>query len=530
MTRDIDHMPPRLVAGVLAASAVPRPGLRPPPAAVPPYRWLMRTSAVVLCILLGTLLAVPSEHQQTAGLAVLNLALAGGLSWLTLHRNATLGMLAVAYLAPLVVQTSLSTLYFCVFNPTFGVTIASGVVRLLPNNERFQLATMLYVLAFAIGWSVLAPKPSRNVALHYESWRAAAQRICMPAFAAFTLIVAMLVLFRVGNIGFETGPGYVMYGLFRYCLGLPLLCGASWKNLGWPARTLVTGVLLINGAFSIITNNRSYGFLPFVFLGIGLLFMSNLSTRHKFRFLVVLIALFSFLLVAGDAGRRLNLGIWYGGLEDLAHRFDVISQNSESIVDTRYTWADAIFARLFTMGGFQSTTMMPESVSFKPFYPIQYGLEIVSQGFLPRNVANWLVPPVYEEKSSLVAFGHRLVAGRHSVERHCVGAAWEMGGFTAELFIGLLTGSILGLWTRILAEVAGKAPRLAVVYFAIGFDRMLGAVSEGVPSMLHDLVYLFPVGLCIYAIVWLVAQLTPPSRIPARGMTPMSVSMPRRVT
>ena len=489
----------------------PRPGR-----AAPPFRWLTRVGALAVPLFLGTVVFVPPEYRMTALLAVTNLAIAGGFSWLCLQRNATLGMLAAAFLTPLVVQTSFSTLYFCIFNPSFGVVITHEFVPVLANNMRLQMAALLFLLSFIPGWLIVAPRARRSMPQDYESLRAAATRICKPAFATFTTIVVVLIVLRIANVGYESGPGYIAYGLFRFCLGLPLLCGAAWKSLGWSARVSVTLVLLANAAFSILTNNRSYGFIPCVFFGLGFLLLSDLSVPRKARFLVLLVCLFAFLMIAGDAGRKVGLGIWYSGLDELAHRVEVLSQKAETIASTRHRWADEIFARLFTMGGYQTTSLMPEMVAFKPFYPSQYVLEVVSQGFLPRNLATRLVPPVYEEKSSLIAFGFRLVAGRHSVDRHCVGAAWEMGGSIAVMLIGLLTGFLIGLWSRILAECTAAAPELGAVCFAIGVDRTFHSVSEGVPSMLHDLVYVFPVGLCLYAIAWLVTQVTPGIRSPMR--------------
>jgi len=45
----------------------------------------------------------------------------------------------------------------------------------------------------------------------------------------------------------------------------------------------------------------------------------------------------------------------------------------------------------------------------------------------------------------------------------------------------------------------------AAVLVAIVVDRLTGATTEGIPSMLHDVVYTFPVGFCIYMVSRLVA-------------------------
>jgi hypothetical protein len=188
-----------------------------------------------------------------------------------------------------------------------------------------------------------------------------------------------------------------------------------------------------------------------------------------------------------------------------------LSERSDALTHSLSDPALIVWGRLFTLGGFQTTTYVPETVPYKPFSLPQYVLEVVTQGFLPRNLATRLVIPVYEEKSTLVAFGYRLVHKRHSVERYCIGAAWEMGGYAAELFIGLLTGLLLAIFCRTLVLIANTAPQLAAVMLAIGIDRMVGATTEGVPSMLHDLVYTVPVGTCIYAIARLMT-LVPPFR------------------
>ena len=472
----------------------------------PSNGWFFAVGAAIVlgyALMLG---GVAGENRFTTVCALANLTLIGGLLRAALKRNAVYGTLAVAYLLPVAVQVSLSTLYFCVFDPEFFIYINQETVSLLHDNWRFQLATMSYVVPLGAAWLMLSPRTRSGQTADYATWLQAVNRVCMPAFGAFTVIVLLLFTFKLFNIDEENIVGYVSYGLFRYCLGLPMLCGAAWKSRSWGESLTIVGVLLLNAGFNIITNNRSFGFFPIVFFGFGLLFFSEIGSRKKLQSLAVIAGLFMAVMVLGDAGRQMNLEIWRGGIESLANRVEKLTEKSDAFTKTQSQWALMVWGRLFTLGGFQTTTFMPETVPYKPFSLPQYALEVVTQGFLPRGLANQLVVPVYEEKSSLLAFGYRLVHKRHSVERYCIGAAWEMGGYVAEFFIGALTGLVLAMFALALVHIATKAAELAALMLVIGIDRAVGATTEGVPSLVHDLVYTLPVGVCIYVILRFMGQ------------------------
>jgi hypothetical protein len=111
-----------------------------------------------------------------------------------------------------------------------------------------------------------------------------------------------------------------------------------------------------------------------------------------------------------------------------------------------------------------------------------------------------------------------------------VGAAWEMGGFAAEVWIGMLTGLVLVAFSRVLPLVNARSPQLAAVMLAIAIDRVVGATTEGVPSMLHDVVYTLPVGFCIYVLVRVLGNVPPFRQSRSRGVlsrdpSPRSVAM-----
>jgi len=410
----------------------------------PSLGWFTAGGTAFLVACIAMLATVQSEDRLTAVCAVLNLALIGGITWLALRRHAVYGSVIASYLLPMGLQVAIATLYFCFFNPRFYVYIGETTVPFLPMNWRFQLATIVYVCAMGFIWLALSPSDSKGASrTSYEGWFKAANAASMPSFGAFTLIVAVLIALKVMGINEDSFGGYVAYGLFRFCLSLPMLCGATWKQRTRLERIIVSLVLLANAGFNVLTNNRSIGFFPIVYFGFGLLFLGALSPRKKVQSLVIVTALFVTIMIVGDLGRQLKMDIWRGGYESLADRIDKLSQSTDALVEGQDRWADRIFLRLFTLGGFQITTFMPETVPYKPFELPVYALEVVSQGFLPRALATSLVVPVYEEKSTLIAFGYRLVHKRHSVERYCIGAAWELGGYVAELCIGALTGLIL---------------------------------------------------------------------------------------
>ncbi|NQW49254.1 MAG: hypothetical protein HQ464_15955 [Planctomycetes bacterium] len=476
----------------------------------PPIGWFTAGGAGFLAVCIAMLATVPSEDRFTAVCAIVNLALILGISWLALRRHAVYGSVIASYLLPMGLQVAIATLYFCFFNPRFYVYIGETTVAFLPMNWRFQLATMVYVCAAGFVWLTLSPSKSKATShSSYKEWSKAADAMSMPSFGAFTLIVAVLVALKFMNINEDSFGGYVVFGFFRFCLSLPMLCGATWKQRTRLERIVVSLVLLANGGFNILTNNRSIGFFPILYFGFGLLFLGDLSTRRKMQSLVVVTALFVTIMIFGDLGRQLKMDIWRGGYESLADRIDKLSQSTDALDVGQDRWADRIFLRLFTLGGFQITTLMPETVPYKPFSLPVYALEVVSQGVLPRAFAIRLVEPVYEEKSTLIAFGYRLVHKRHSVERYCIGAAWELGGYAAELCIGALTGLILVWFMRTTNLVAATAPMFAVVLVAVVIDRLTGATTEGIPSLLHDMVYTFPVGFCIFIVSRLVSAVPP---------------------
>lgn len=475
----------------------------------PSHGWFFAVGGTIVAgyaLLLG---AVDGANRSTAICALANLVLIGAILRTALKRHPIYGCLAVAYLVPIAVQVSLSTLYFCVFDPAFSIAVNHEVVPVLLDNWRFQLATIAYVGPLGLAWLMLSPRLRPGSSGAFAAWLHAADRVCMPAFGAFTFIVLLLLTLRLLNIDEENIVGYFSYGLFRYCLGLPILCGAAWKTRTWFESCTIVSVLLLNAGFNILTNNRSFGFFPIVFFGFGLLFFSEIGSRRKLQSMVVIGVLCLAVLILGNVGRLMRLEIWRGGVESLANRVEKLSERSDAFTHTLSQPAMIVWSRLFTLGGFQTTTYVPETVPYKPFSLPQYALEVVTQGFLPRGLATRLVIPVYEEKSTLIAFGYRLVHKRHNVERYCVGAAWEMGGYVAELIIGGLTGVVLSLFGLTLVLFTAKAPQLAAVMLAIGIDRAVGATTEGIPSMLHDLAYTVPVGICIYSVVRLMSHVPP---------------------
>jgi len=228
--------------------------------------------------------------------------------------------------------------------------------------------------------------------------------------------------------------------------------------------------------------------------------LSGVSARRKYFALATIVCIIAGVLVIGNASRRLGLGLWYGGVEDLQRRIEVLSQKSDQLTNVR--WGDEIFGRMFFLGGHQIVTLMPATLTFKQFDLPNYIAEVASQGLLPRNLASYLVRPYHEEKSSLVALGHRITE-RHSVERSFIGAAWELGGFGPLVAISFVTGVFILLLTGVIEQqLLPRAHRLAVVCYAIFFDGVLKSITEGLQSLAHECIYGVVVGTGLYSIVW----------------------------
>jgi len=230
------------------------------------------------------------------------------------------------------------------------------------------------------------------------------------------------------------------------------------------------------------------------------MFLSSVTQRRKYLALAATMAVVAVSLVIGNAGRRLGAGVWKGGIEDLRRRYDILTQKSDQVLDAR--WGDEIFGRIFTMGGHQITTLMPSTISFKSFSLQTYVAEVASQGLLPRWLATKLVTPYHEEKSSLIAIGHRLTEN-HSVERSFIGAAWELGGFPPLILISMATGLLLLLITGVVEQIIFPwSPRMGVVCFSVLCDSSLQSIPEGLPSMAHECIYGVIIGMGVYAGVW----------------------------
>jgi hypothetical protein len=258
--------------------------------------------------------------------------------------------------------------------------------------------------------------------------------------------------------------------------------------------------LAVNLLINTATNSRYYAFVPVAFFAAGVMFLSAVSTSRKYFALVGMLVVVAVALVLGNAGRRLGAGLWQGGVEDLRRRYEILTEKSDQAIDAR--WGDEIFGRLFTMGGHQITTLMPQALAFKQFDLPIYVSEVLSQGFLPRKLATALVRPYHEEKSSLVSIGHKITE-RHSVERSFIGAAWELGGYGPLVVISLASGIlVLTIVALVERQLLPRAPRMAAVCFAILCDSVLQSVPEGLPCMAHECIYSVVVGTGVYGMVW----------------------------
>jgi hypothetical protein len=468
----------------------------------PSHSWLLLLWAGLLLATLGAFWVVPPEHRFTAMLALANVALTGLICFRLLRVNPVTGLVPCFFLIPTSIQSGVSTLYFSLFHPDIFTTFGGGRWYLMHENAQFQATSMVCIGCFAVPWLMF--QRADWTLDRYGAFRRAAVNVAMPTFLVFTACIGSLLVLRIFSIPATTFLGYVVYGLFRYTHALPLIAGAAWADLPRRSRYFIIAVLTVNVLINTATNSRYYAFVPVAFFAAGVMFISAVSTSRKYVALIGLLCVMAVALVLGDAGRRLGVGLWRGGVEDLRRRYEVLTEKSDQVIDAR--WGDQIFARLFTGGGHQITTLMPKVLGFKQFDLPIYIAEVLTQGLLPRNLANALVKPYHEEKSSLLSIGHKL-SEKHSVERSFVGAAWELGGYGPLVAISLAAGVLLlAIVAVVERQLLPRTPRMAAVCFAILCDSVLQSVPEGLPCMAHECIYSVVVGAGVYGMVWILGN------------------------
>ena len=472
------------------------------PVTRPSHSWLVLIWATLLVATLGAFWVVPPEHRLAAMLSLANVVLTGLICLRLLRVNPVTGLVACFFLIPNTIQSGVSTLYFSIFNPVIFATYGGGRWYLMNENAAFQATAMTCIACFSLPWLLL--QRADWTLDRYAAFRRAAVNVAMPTFLVFTACITSLLVLRIFTIPATTFIGYVVYGLFRYTHALPLVAGAAWADLPRRHRSFIIAVLAANLVVNTVTNARYYAFVPVAFFAAGVMFLSAVSLSRKYVALFGMLGVVAVALVLGDTGRRLGVGLWRGGVEDLRLRYEVITQKSDEVLDVR--WGDQIFGRLFTLGGHQIITLMPQVLAFKQFDLPIYVAEVLSQGFLPRNLANALVRPYHEEKTSLMSIGHRITAS-HSVERSFVGAAWELGGYGPLVVISVMAGLlVLAITAVIERQLLPRVTRMAAVCLAMLCDSVLQSVPEGLPSMAHECIYSVVVGAGVYGMVWMLGN------------------------
>lgn len=458
-------------------------------ASAPRYGWLLIPFAAFIVAGILLLSFADSRDRPAAVSAVVVAILAVILSYCLIKRHPVTGLIPAIFMLAITARTSLPTLYFSIFSPSASVSPGGTAIRLLDSNVEFQFATLLSLSAIAVPWLVLQSR--QKAPFTYDGFLKAAVAVESSAFILFATMAGLLVVLRIAIVGPETPIGYLVYGAFRYTQGLPLLTGAAWGGLRARRKTLVLVTLAANLAFNSIANSRAYGFLPIMFLFVGVLFLSQVGFLRKLTGAGMIFLVLAVSLVVGNASRRMGLGLWYGGAQDLRNRIDVISERSNELIPVN--WADEIFIRLFFNGGHELVMFFPNAYPFKPLDPAYFTAEVVTNAVLPRGIATLAVPPIYEEKSSLLSIGHRLTS-HHSVERSFVGAGWELGGYGPVAMISLLTGCYMLVIVALLFQLFSLSRGAGVFAFAVVLDRTLTSINEGLPSLAHELLYALVIG------------------------------------
>lgn len=464
----------------------------------PSLGWLVFVWGAFVAAEVVSLVTVSAEHLAAASMAIANVVVTGLVCLRMLRVNPVSGLVPCLFLVPTVTLASVSTLYFSALSPDSFATFSGNKWFFVQTTAFFQGTVMTCVVTLALPWLLF--QSADHSLSRYASFRRAAVNATMPTFLVFIASIASLLALRLLSIESSTAIGYIVYGVFRYTHALPLVAGAAWADLPKRTRLLILGVLALNILMNTATNSRYYAFMPAAFFASGIMFLSGVAVRRKYLALVTIVCVVAGVLVIGNAARRLGIGLWRGGVEDLERRLEVLTQKSDQITNAQ--WGDEIFGRMFFLGGTQIVLLMPTQLGYKQFDLPVYIAEVAAQGLLPRNLANYLVPPYHEEKSSLVALGHR-INERHSVERSFIGAAWELGGYGPLIAISFVTGCFLLLLTGVIEQqLLPRTPRLAVVCYAIFFDGVLKSINEGLPSLAHECIYGVIVGTGLYTIVW----------------------------
>jgi hypothetical protein len=284
----------------------------------------------------------------------------------------------------------------------------------------------------------------------------------------------------------------------------PMICGMAWHLLSWPVRWQVLGVLALNTLVNTLTNSRYYAFVPALFFGAGVMFVSRVSLRRKYTALIASVVVLAVVLVIGNASRRIGGSLWLGGAEALQRQYELLSHRSEKILNV--SWGDEIFGRTFFMGGHQIVSLMPMEHTYKEWRVPLYIAEVGTQGLLPRGLANRLIAPYHEEKSSLSRIGHHLTIS-HGVERSFVGAAWELGGFGPLVIISIMAGFFLLGMGIVIHQLFLKWPRMAVLALVAECDSVMWSINEGLPSMAHECIYCIIVMGVVYQAVRVIGSL-----------------------
>lgn len=462
------------------------------------YSWLTWPTALLVVLVAVGLVWVPREHRLAATLAIANVILVALTCRRFLAVNHVTGLLPTLFLLPLVIEASLSTLYFCIANPSAYVQLPRGIIYYLSDNAHFQVVTTACIASYSLPW-LLLQRRGRGT-LQYDAFLANCRTFALPCFLVFAACAVSLLTLRVLSIPPTTPVGYVVYGFFRYSHSLPMLAGAAWSELSRRGKWFVLAVLLVNATINTLTNSRYNAFMPVVFFSFGLLFLARVPAPRKALGMALTAAAVVVMLVVGNAGRRGGLGLWYGGTEDLQRRVEVLSQKSELLWHSR--WMDEVAVRLFFSGGHQITTLLPGTYPYKvPAWPY-YLAEVTTQGLLPRKLANLLVPPYHEEKTSLLLIGHKLT-DKHGVERSFMGAAWELGGYPPVIVISMMASCLLLFLLWVIDRIQPQSPYWMLVSFTILCDSVLWSMNEGLPSMAHEYIYSFIVGYPVYFAGWL---------------------------
>jgi hypothetical protein len=352
---------------------------------VPPMvnisRWT-KYLIVVLAIVCPALIAClsPGHRWAVSFMAYLNCLIYGIFSVYFL-RKGTLGcLIPVLALLWLVMGSCLGIIYFAIFFPDGSYPTPGGSVSFFAGGVKYQLAIMLYLIAYLVSMVRLLRKES-TIEQHPRmiSKRIGKMSIYIIVFAiSLQIILLLLPVPLVWSLW--AGRLFVRYKTLLF------VAGVVFVALSIVTKTWLVGFLLVMVGFFTVRNNRAMAVVPCLAFFGGLFFFSELKTRTKLNLaLIVAIGLPLFLIISNTT--RIILGPAHIDAS-MGQKLSAF-KNWKSVLQQTDA-GKSFFGRMYFTSGNVIVAYTPSLYSYKPFSPLQYGKEFAIY-MLPDQVIRKLM-------------------------------------------------------------------------------------------------------------------------------------------